>query len=105
MKLGRSKFQAADVFYVSRLTCAKEGDENGEPHRYLRCCNGNHKKDEHLRVVIGQPVRTNSEPRKRDKDKLAAFNINSRDMRMMIKFRRSMTPAKPIEKRMPLTMR
>src|SRR5881392_2972494 len=38
-------------------------------------------------------------------DRFAAFNISSSDMRMIMRLRRSITPANPIAKRMPLTMR
>src|SRR5712664_908543 len=52
----RSKFQAADVFDVCRLPCAKQGDKNGKTHRYFSCSDRDDKKDEHLRVVIRQAV-------------------------------------------------
>ena len=50
------KFQTADVFHVRRLSRAKQRDENRETHRYFGSCHCDDEKDEHLRVVIGQPA-------------------------------------------------
>src|SRR6266516_548234 len=49
------KFEAADVFDVCRLPCAKQRDENGKADRYFSCSHGDDEKDEHLRVVIRKP--------------------------------------------------
>src|ERR1700756_989873 len=56
-----SKFQAADVSDASCLPYAKQSDENSKAHRDFGGCDGNDEKNENLRVVIGQPIWTDTE--------------------------------------------
>src|SRR5437667_8492155 len=55
------KFQGADVFDIRCLPRAKQGNENGEPHRDFRCGHGDDEKDEHLGVVVWKAAWTDSE--------------------------------------------
>src|SRR6266513_4115543 len=59
-----SKFQAADVSDADCLPYAKQSVENGKAHRYFSCRHCDDEKDEHLRVVIGQGICIDTEPRK-----------------------------------------
>ena len=101
----RLEFQAADVFHVRRLPGAVERHDDGQTDGDFGRGHGDDEEDEDLRVVVGQAVSPTWNRENATSERLAAFSISSSDMKMMMILRRSITPAKPIVKSSPLTIR
>ena len=100
-----SKLQRVDVLDVRRLPRAIERDDDGETDGDFRGRDGDDEENEDLRVVIRQAIAPTRKREKATSERLAAFNISSSDMKMMMMLRRRSTPAKPIVKSNPLTKR
>src|SRR6266516_3936872 len=55
------KFQHTDVFDIGCLPCTKQSHNNCETHGNFSRCDRDDEEDEHLCVIIGQAIWTNSE--------------------------------------------
>ena len=90
---------------MRRLPCAIQRDNDGKTNGDLGRRHGDDEEDKNLRVVVGNSRGIEAKTGEGDERKVGCVELSSSDMKMMMMLRRKSTPANPIVKSKPLTMR